>query len=816
VQLNAALSVAPNADNLQNCGGGTGRFLISGVGSMTVAGGNRTANVVFEVDGLLSLQAGVFTVAGSAPSGQDGGHIAIAAGAGLLLQGGGIPLTAMGVIDGAGDVNVMSGAITVPNGAVFTPGSATLNGGSVTIDGTTPATTLPSVFLVGGTLAGTRNRTVNTLDARTGTIQGATTTIDGAFVKSTSGTLTIDSGTLAPSVDGTWSDGTICLNGTAVLLLQKRLDVGASADNVQSCAAGTGRLEIGSTGVLAVAGGDRSVSAILEVDGLLDLQGGTFSLSGTEPAGNDAGHVAIAFGAALTLTAGGIPLTGTGTIDGSGLVTVQGGSITAPNGATFAPALLSLEGGSVAIDGTAPATTLPTVVLQGGTLGGARNRSVTTLDARSGSVTGPGTTTVTTVFAKTTAGQLAVQSGPLVVNVDSTWTAGDICVRNGGILRLPRTFTIADTAGAMPCSGGGAQVDVASPNGRLQRATFGTTSIATPVVGHGTIVLPGSGGGYTMSGGLTLAGGTLQGSGSIAGSVLNDSGTVKPGASPGRISIAGSYTQGAAGTLEIEVNGATAETQYDVVNADSGANLAGTLAIVNGGGFNPVPGSSFQIISSNARTGTFSTVTGAALAGSKHYSVLYGPATVALIIDTVAPTLVLTNVVAPPEPGKKTAHVTYVAMATDNVDAVTPVCAPASGSVFRLRATVVSCSATDSSGNATAGTFTVTVKRCVRNGTRRANRMNGTAKRDGLCGLAGNDRIKGLGGDDVLDGGTGNDMVVGGGGVDELVGGAGNDTVNGRGDRKRDIIKCGSGRHDLALVDRLDKVARDCETVRRA
>jgi Ca2+-binding RTX toxin-like protein len=388
-------------------------------------------------------------------------------------------------------------------------------------------------------------------------------------------------------------------------------------------------------------------------------------------------------------------------------------------------------------------------------------------------------------------------------------------VQNGGILRLPRTFTIADTAGGMPCSGGGAQVDVASPNGRLQRATFGTTSIATPVVGHGTIVLPGTGGGYVMTGGLTLVGGTLRGSGSIGGSVVNESGTVKPGASPGRISITGSYTQGGAGTLEIEVNGATAESQYDVVNADSGVNLAGTLAIVNGGGFNPAPGSGFQILSSNGRSGTFSTVTGATIAGTKHYSVLYGPATVALIIDAVAPTLTMKNVVAPPEPGKKTAHVTYTATATDNVDTVTPSCSPASGSVFRPGVTAVSCTATDSSGNATSGGFTVTVKRCVRNGTRRADRLNGTGARDGICGLAGNDRIKGLGGDDVLDGGTGNDTVTGGAGVDELVGGAGDDTINGRGDRKRDIVKCGSGKHDIALVDRLDKVARDCETVRR-
>jgi hypothetical protein len=56
------------------------------------------------------------------------------------------------------------------------------------------------------------------------------------------------------------------------------------------------------------------------------------------------------------------------------------------------------------------------------------------------------------------------------------------------------------------------------------------------------------------------------------------------------------------------------------------------------------------------------------------------------------------------------AHVTFAATATDLVDVTDPVtCAPASGSLFPIAATKVSCSSTDAHGNTATGSFTVTV-----------------------------------------------------------------------------------------------------------
>jgi PA domain-containing protein/hemolysin type calcium-binding protein/LVIVD repeat-containing protein len=108
-------------------------------------------------------------------------------------------------------------------------------------------------------------------------------------------------------------------------------------------------------------------------------------------------------------------------------------------------------------------------------------------------------------------------------------------------------------------------------------------------------------------------------------------------------------------------------------------------------------------------------------------------------------------------------------------------------------------------------------------GDRGNDRVDGGADRDTLLGAMGNDVVRGGGGNDELDGGGGRDRLDGGAGADTLdagngrrntlIGGAGNDellAINGR----RDTIRCGRGR-DTVRADARDRVARDCERVRR-
>ena len=98
-------------------------------------------------------------------------------------------------------------------------------------------------------------------------------------------------------------------------------------------------------------------------------------------------------------------------------------------------------------------------------------------------------------------------------------------------------------------------------------------------------------------------------------------------------------------------------------------------------------------------------------------------------------------------------------------------------------------------------------------GGRGTDELVGGSGRDELVGGSGNDNLQGGSGDDRLDGGSGTDRLTGGSGRDTIRGGSGRDTISARGGG-RDTIDCGSGR-DTVSADKSDKVATNCEVVRR-
>jgi hypothetical protein len=101
-----------------------------------------------------------------------------------------------------------------------------------------------------------------------------------------------------------------------------------------------------------------------------------------------------------------------------------------------------------------------------------------------------------------------------------------------------------------------------------------------------------------------------------------------------------------------------------------------------------------------------------------------------------------------------------------------------------------------------------------RNGGPGAETLRGTAGPDRLNGGGGDDKLLGLGGADVLRGGVGEDRLKGHGGRDRLLGGPGDDLILAR-DGQRDIVSCGPGDEDVAVVDATDRVRADCERVLR-
>jgi hypothetical protein len=115
----------------------------------------------------------------------------------------------------------------------------------------------------------------------------------------------------------------------------------------------------------------------------------------------------------------------------------------------------------------------------------------------------------------------------------------------------------------------------------------------------------------------------------------------------------------------------------------------------------PASGSNFPV---GTTTVTCSATDSHGNTGSASFSV-----TVSLT-DTTPPVLSLPSDITTTSdnPGGKV--VTYSATANDNVDgAITPSCAPSSGSTFPIGTTTVSCSATDSHGNTSSGSFHVEV-----------------------------------------------------------------------------------------------------------
>ena len=99
--------------------------------------------------------------------------------------------------------------------------------------------------------------------------------------------------------------------------------------------------------------------------------------------------------------------------------------------------------------------------------------------------------------------------------------------------------------------------------------------------------------------------GTCSGSGTVSGDLNNSGGTISPGNSPGVLTVDGDYTQGAGGTLAIELAGTSPGDEYDRLVVNGQANLEGTLAVTLLDSFTPLDGHTFDILDFNSVSGDF-------------------------------------------------------------------------------------------------------------------------------------------------------------------------------------------------------------------
>ena len=127
--------------------------------------------------------------------------------------------------------------------------------------------------------------------------------------------------------------------------------------------------------------------------------------------------------------------------------------------------------------------------------------------------------------------------------------------------------------------------------------------------------------GDVSSAGVVTGGGIFNGAFNVLG------GNTAPGNSPGLMTINGDYNQDGASTLEIELGGLIPGTEYDVLDVNGTATLAGTLDVVaydlGGGLFAPQLGDSFDVIVADTISGSFDSTTLFALGTGLQWQVDY-------------------------------------------------------------------------------------------------------------------------------------------------------------------------------------------------
>jgi len=144
-------------------------------------------------------------------------------------------------------------------------------------------------------------------------------------------------------------------------------------------------------------------------------------------------------------------------------------------------------------------------------------------------------------------------------------------------------------------------------------------------------------GGTFFGGNLNIQGGALSGSGAVNANVTN-AGQVIPGGTgaAGLLTINGNYTQTVSGSLNIEVGGTSADSQFDQLAVSGTASLGGMLNVATIGSFTPALGNMFQVLTFGSSSGNFMAYNGPNLAGGLFLDPVLNATNLTLDTDQVA------------------------------------------------------------------------------------------------------------------------------------------------------------------------------------
>lgn len=246
----------------------------------------------------------------------------------------------------------------------------------------------------------------------------------------------------------------------------------------------------------------------------------------------------------------------------------------------------------------------------------------------------------------------------LAVGADGTVTvdgalsvgAGANPGNGGGTLSITSNGEVVADSVAIANGHDGSAI-VSGSSARLESANDITISI-TGSAAAGVLEL--SGGGTAEAGGairLRRSSSTVRGVGTLDTPLVKngDSGKIQVAAasvsgSTGFLDITGDYEQttefmdSTAGTLEIDVKGATAGTNFDQLRIDGDATLAGTLVLTRDSSYLPCAGTPFAFLTASTRTGTFGTVTissGSGFSDCRNWRIVYCADRAVALVDTI-------------------------------------------------------------------------------------------------------------------------------------------------------------------------------------
>jgi YVTN family beta-propeller protein/autotransporter-associated beta strand protein len=317
------------------------------------------------------------------------------------------------------------------------------------------------------------------------------------------------------------------------------------------------------------------------------------------------------------------------------IIVAQGGPLLVANDAALTALgfqqFVDFNGGTIRLTGDWVTSRMVSLLAQGGTIDtNGFNASLSGAIINPGSLTKLGAGTLTLSGANTYEGGTNILGGTILTQNASALGTGPVAFGNGTTLEVqhllnvngnwtvfPGTATvnggIVQTFGDFNLGGGGTLIANANFNvpgvanidssGLVVRSQF-TVAGDLNLNGSSQVIVYGA---LTASDVNVGQSALFMGTGVVKGNVIN-SGMVAPGASVGRLTVNGNYTQNASGALRVEVAG-SAPGQYDVLAVNGHASLAGTLQLVSVGGFTLRSGDQIAFLTaSNGVSGTFGNV----------------------------------------------------------------------------------------------------------------------------------------------------------------------------------------------------------------